>query len=236
MSAIDRAKVEVEIENHSQKNIISKFITHHSCVCILSILGIIILSVFLSALVLEMDEFGSRQYYVWSDLRVKRVDALNEAIEDVREKELGDKEMPLQVEVQQKWHLYILYHATKGSTVLTVDNLAIFNQVEDIFAANKDYHKVCLAKSSADRSCEPAKTFTPWFDGVTTNEEVTQIMQKKADDNFDSNKIFFDKTYTPTTPRAKWARSYYRFGLPIQDGDKRYRSSTDDFESQQQFY
>mmetsp|Transcript_30331 Transcript_30331/g.34452 ORF Transcript_30331/g.34452 Transcript_30331/m.34452 type:complete len:967 (+) Transcript_30331:157-3057(+) len=230
------ARREEEADREAKKTKISKILTNNPCACVCISLLIIAFCVVLSALTFTASEFSDRQYYVWGDLRVQREDVLNEAVDDVREEELGSKELPLQIEEQRDWNLYIVYHAKSGNSVITLDNLKIFNKVHQVVQGNRDYGKVCLFQSADDPTCTPVKSFTDWFTTATTELEVTEIMQQKATADFDSNKIFFGKSYTPTNPYTKWARSYYQFGLPIKDGDKRYRSSTDDFEAQEQFF
>eukprot|EP00357_Protocruzia_adherens_P000973 CAMPEP_0115006634 /NCGR_PEP_ID=MMETSP0216-20121206/20623_1 /TAXON_ID=223996 /ORGANISM="Protocruzia adherens, Strain Boccale" /LENGTH=954 /DNA_ID=CAMNT_0002373267 /DNA_START=205 /DNA_END=3072 /DNA_ORIENTATION=- len=233
----DREREEKEVESEAKKMRISNFLTNHACACIGIMAVFLFIMLTLTAMVFEVNEYNDREYFVWDDKRTIRNDALQVGIEDVREDEIGDSELPLRIERRDLWTLYVLYHRS-GNPVVTPQSLNTIRAVEQTVQENSYYKNLCWAKSETDSSCQPTLTFSTWFDPGATQDQINTKLQEVAQNQqtFVEDKAFFDRGYTASNPTPKWGRSMFRMGLPIDTGSKRYKSSTDDFNGQRNYF
>jgi len=186
-----------------------------------------------------------RTYLVWSDIRIKRFDAYNLALEEYDDQNYSDSQLELQSEEIPKWLVWLVYEEKK-------DNLLLNNIIDEIYAFEsgieklKNYDKVCYRRSvpstngsnTPTRACNVFATsaVTPFTKGSTQaeiNTQVDDLFNNQA--KYDAFKSLYDKNFTQTNKRSQWARTAVRFGAPINDGKKRYGYYLQDEEPQDDF-
>ena len=115
----------------------SKIVVNHSCLLILltNFFGFFTISFILGTKQFKLNNISNRDYLVWSDEKVKRMDGLNIAKNLFSESngKLDNGLIAERSQIQSIFTTFILYKSKTGENIFNVKNVNDFKNAEKIF-------------------------------------------------------------------------------------------------------